>query len=296
VFDRRTALLSAGLCAIHPMLIWYTARIWIETTHTLLVSTVALTLVLLFEKPDTSRAVQCGVAFGLALLTKSVLLLFPFVAATLVMRRRRSHTHAAALLIASTAVIVTPWTLRNLIGSGMFIPIHTSAGLNMVQGDALAEHWSAAPFSTVGLWKYGKAQMDSLLKPTSFSPEDPEGDRFLLEKSLARNVLHPVAALKRIVMNAITFWFLSETATKSTVLAVLQLPLLIGLMAASCRFRKRTAARPLIALVWYFWIVHMFLVGWARYSAPIIPLCAILSAGLFQGLTIKREQSPGQVP
>lgn len=41
-------------------------------------------------------------------------------------------------------------------------------------------------------------------------------------------------------------------------------------------------ARQAIILFAYFIAVHALIVGWARYSAPIVPVAVILAAGLLE--------------
>ena len=55
MFGQETGLLASILCAIHPMLLWYTSRVWVETFLTLLLVVVALGMQLLFDRPTAWR-------------------------------------------------------------------------------------------------------------------------------------------------------------------------------------------------------------------------------------------------
>ena len=58
---RRIAVAAQALCAIHPMLIWYTARVWIETVHTLLLVAAVLLLLKFVERRSAGWALGAGV-------------------------------------------------------------------------------------------------------------------------------------------------------------------------------------------------------------------------------------------
>jgi hypothetical protein len=61
LFERRTALLAQALQAVHPILLWYTARIWIETTNTLLITGLVLALILLWRRRTGRWVAACSV-------------------------------------------------------------------------------------------------------------------------------------------------------------------------------------------------------------------------------------------
>jgi len=281
--DERTALFAALACSLHPLLIWYTARIWIETTNTLLVSLVAYTIVLLFEKKITGHAIVCGIATGFAILTKSVLLFFPLIVIVLLMKDRKENFRLAAVLVVTILLIVAPWTLRNYKVSHAFVPVHVSLGLNLIQGDALATYWETQPLSSLQLWYKGKAMMDSILGGSKLTPTDVKGDRLLTSASFRYNAARPLFLFKRTLLNFLTFWYLGESPIKSIFLIILQVPLFILTVIASARFWKASPfLQPLILLIGYYALLHSLIIGWARYSVPIIPLCIILSVMFLQ--------------
>jgi 4-amino-4-deoxy-L-arabinose transferase-like glycosyltransferase len=281
--ERRVALVSEALCAVHPMLIWYTARIWIETTHTFLVTVSVFSLLLLAGRPTSARSAATGVLLGLTSLTKSVLLPFAFVAgAWLVLRKGRQALPAGAIMVISCLLVVLPWTLRNYLESGYFLPVHTSLGLNRVQGDAIGLNWTRMPFSTLDIWQLGKARIDSILEGTGATPIDPRGDRILAVSSLRLSMGDPGFAIKRSAANLLTFCYMSESRGKSIFLACIQFPLFLCALVGSYRLWKRAplSEAGTILLV-YFFVVHAFVVGWARYSVPVVPLALVLASGVF---------------
>ncbi|HTY57246.1 MAG TPA: glycosyltransferase family 39 protein [Bacteroidota bacterium] len=283
IHARKIALASEALCAVHPMLLWYTARIWIETVHTFLVTAALLALLLLAARPTRGRSFLAGVIMGVTTLTKSVILPFSAVAAVLVLRRAgKEAVPAAAILLVTCLLVVVPWTLRNYVESGYVVPVHTSLGLNRVQGDAIGMYWSRMPFSTLDLWMLGKERIDSLLEGTGATPVDPAGDRILAASSFRMSLSDPVFAVKRTAINLLTFCYMSESRPKSIFLACIQIPLFLCALAGSWRLRKSVPeAETAILLFLYFLLVHAFIVGWARYSVPVVPAAIVLAAGIF---------------
>ena len=283
LISRRGALVAQGLAGIHPMLLWYTPRVWIETTFTFLVTLTILTLMLLHERPSIARAIVAGGIIGIAALDKSVILPFAAVAAiAFLLEGGRKHVPAAAALLGSAVILVVPWTVRNYEASGRLIPMQTSFGLNRIQGDAIARNLISMPFSTLAVWSRGKEEVDSLLAPGGEDALSPEGDRILARASIACSFSHPLFALWRSAANALTFCYLSESRAKSLFLASVECPLMIFAFAGARRLwpgggRARTCALVLA----YFFLVHMVIVGWARYSAPIVPVALVLAAARF---------------
>lgn len=279
VSGEKTAFITALICALHPLLIWYTARIWIETTNTLLIALGTYSAILLYKKRTILRALICGCMLGLAILTKSVLLIFPLVLAiVLLWKSRMQSLGAVAVLLLTVVIVVAPWTYRNYKVSGAFVPVHVSLGLNLIQGDALALHWTSQPLSSLQLWFKGKERMDFLLAGTSYTPTDADGDRFLTYASFQYNLTHPIFFLKRAVLNFFTFWYLGESPLKSVFLILMQIPLMILTIVASIRLWKfNELFQPVILVIAYYAILHSMIIGWARYSVPIVPLCVVLS-------------------
>ncbi len=278
----RVALVAEGLCALHPMLLWYTARIWVETTHTLLVTVSLLLLLLLSGNPSPGRSVRAGVLLGITALTKSIILPFTLVAGALMLRRSgRKAFPAAALLVITPFLVVLPWTIRNYVESGYVVPVHTSLGMNRVQGDAIGLYWARMPFSTLDLWLVGKGRVDSILEGTGATPLDPAGDRILAASSIRMSLGDPLFALKRTAINLLTFSYMSESWAKSIFLACIQIPLFVCALAGSYRLWKRVPPSETgILLFLYFLLVHALIVGWARYSVPVVPLAIVLAAGI----------------
>lgn len=278
VSSNRTAVFAQIFYTVYPMFIWYTSRVWIETTHTFLVTLTAYILIRVYHKLSLWGIFLLGISLGLTLLTKSILILFPFLLLPVFYFRWKKEGLGFALIALMIAyLLILPWTLRNYFVSQEFVPVHTSLGLNLTQGDALANNWFKYPLSNMPSWFVGDAKMTEVLKGTNVTPQDAVGDKILVKNFIDKNLTRPHYLLWRTLINSVTFWYLSESAVKSIFLACLQFPLLIIFIIGVRRvWRNIPALIPLIYMIMYFFVVHSLIIGWARYSVPIIPLILVV--------------------
>ena len=182
-------------------------------------------------------------------------------------------------MIVSTFLLTIPWTARNYAVTNQFVPIHTSLGPNLIQGDAIGEHWTEKPYSTIELWRIGKHKIDSLLSGSQHTATDPIGDRMLMGSSWSHSLSDPLFFVKRALANFMTFWYLSESRMKSLFLILIQGPLLLCVILVSVPlWSKSPMIQPALLLIGYYAVCHSLVFGWARFSAPIIPVCLILAA------------------
>jgi 4-amino-4-deoxy-L-arabinose transferase-like glycosyltransferase len=280
VYDRATALRAQLLCAVHPILLWYTGRIWMETTLVFMVTLTALAALALYRRLTLVKALGAGAAMGVASLTKSVVMLFPLLLLVLLVQRHRTKgLQHGLVVIAVCGLVILPWTMRNYRIAEAFVPVQTSLGFNMIQGDVIGEHWPKQWCCNLDYWRMGQARVDSLLAPHGIpSFREVEADRLLLQTALRRYASEPLFVVRRAVANFFLFWSLSESPLKSALYGALQWLLLLAAFAAYMRYGKSYALlTPIVALAVYYIVLHASIVGWARYSMPMIPLLTLIA-------------------
>ena len=284
VFSRRTALIGQTLYAFHPIALWYTARIWVETTHTLLLCVVVLCVMMLLESPSLWRSALAGVAIGLSCLTKPMLLLFPFVVLAMVatMQQVKNRWAVGFSVVVACAVTILPWTIRNYNASGELVLVNTSLGFNLIQGDVIGDDWPSPNNSILDYWSRGAQRADSLLSPERLTWESVKGDRLLIVHVTESYLSHPIRLAKKVPANFFTFWYLSESTAKSVAFGFFQVALLIAGLVSYIRLgaKQKRLLIPVVALVVYSVAINVSIVGWARYSMPLIPFLAILASPL----------------
>jgi hypothetical protein len=201
------------------------------------------------------------------------------------LRKRWHAARSFAIATAVAVVIIAPWMVRNYVESGRMIPVHTSLGLNLMQGEAVAEHWSEVPFSTLALWQMGDSDTRAVLAGSSISPASPEGDARLVRHVTGMWSADPMRFVRHCTVNALTYWYLSESPLKSTVILFLQLPLIFFAVRGAWHAREhRDITLVLVLAVLYFWGVHAVIVGWLRYSVPVLPVIILLAVRGVRGL------------
>ena len=135
VWGPRAALAAAALGAVYPPLVLLSTELFTENLYIPLML-LALLLALRFrERPEQLRwAAAAGVAAGLALLTRNAALplLVPLVIGLWGRPWLRAGSLAApALALVCVALAIAPWTVRNAVEFGRFLPIASSSGVTL---------------------------------------------------------------------------------------------------------------------------------------------------------------------
>ena len=137
----RTGVIAAALAAIYPPLVWISAYVLSEALYIPLALGCVLLLAGARSRADAERSIRAGgalvVAAGLVagvatLVRPGMLFYLPIVAAWLVLRRRWSLALAFCI---SAAMVVAPWTLRNIREYDRFVLVATEGGVTFWTGN-----------------------------------------------------------------------------------------------------------------------------------------------------------------
>jgi 4-amino-4-deoxy-L-arabinose transferase-like glycosyltransferase len=137
LFDNRVGLVSAGVVALWPNLIFHTAVMLTETLFVFLVLAAVLVIIALpesYERIGWRRLATFGALLALSALVRPVSLSFlPVLVIVLAIARAGWRTTIGSFGIAALALglVLAPWTLRNLRETGSFVPISTNLGDNL---------------------------------------------------------------------------------------------------------------------------------------------------------------------
>jgi len=139
----RAAWIAAIALAVYPRAVFLPAYLFAENLYALLL-VFGLWMALRASEGDRrASAIAAGIALGLGVLTREMLLAFvPVVALVLVVARSplalRERAIRAALLVAAVAAVVAPWTLRNHRVHGTWMLVGYSDGTPWFEGNYLA--------------------------------------------------------------------------------------------------------------------------------------------------------------
>lgn len=132
----KVATIAAMLVAISPHLAHYSLLPLPDSLAVLPILIAVYLIVMARKRPNVRLIIAAGACAGLSCwLRANALMLAPFlgVAILLVFERRKRLLYACTL-IATTIVVISPITVRNLIVFRRFIPLSIQAGLNLVEG------------------------------------------------------------------------------------------------------------------------------------------------------------------
>ncbi len=291
LWNRKVAVISALCCALHPFLIWYTSRIWIETLATLLFTAQVAAVLFYLRKPTLSRALLLSFLLALCALCKGTFLpflfLIPFLLA--IVKKRPGQWRSALCIFGAAILFLAPWSLRNWYITHRFIPVHLLAGFNFQIGDSFIENYWKSPFSYAGLWSraYQKVKTDIMAMDLSglpLSKQEAISDSLLLQKSLRRYLEHPDFLLRKITYNTVLYWTLGETPSKSMVISLMQIPLLLLFSLAGIKVFRQHGIRSVqaipILMIGCYYGLHLPIFAFARLSVVLVPVMVLYASAV----------------
>jgi hypothetical protein len=124
---------------VHPAFVLVSSDVQSEPLFLTLLLGAGFLLLAAADRPSSNLALAAGAATALSALTRaSALALIPFLLAPLGDRRypRRVRAHLAASAIVGFLFAIAPWTIRNAVAFGNFLPVNDAAGNAFYQGNS----------------------------------------------------------------------------------------------------------------------------------------------------------------
>ena len=282
LFGTRSAVAAAAVAAFYPELIWYAAHFWCETLF-LVLFWWAIERVLAAGASSSRRAaVLAGVLFGLAILTRETLLyVMPVAALWLAFAGPVRRPALGLAVFATTLAVVAPWTVRNQIQFGAFIPVSTGGGLNLYQGNADLSRGEVydeyyANEGKVEQYQWARAAgLRAIWKRQPmwiFEKVRDEGPRLAEIDSLA--LIH----IRRGAYGA------ASCRTYAGVSAIVLLPWLLVVAASALALSRLRLSREtalLLGILGAYLLLHIATHGFSRYRLPVLPAFFVLTSSLF---------------
>jgi 4-amino-4-deoxy-L-arabinose transferase-like glycosyltransferase len=290
------------ICSIHPYLIWFTSRIYVEVFGTFLFTLLVALLIYFSLKPSFFKALLVGCLISVATLTKTTFLPFIFiiplflvVSRTIIESQKKRIFYSLAIFI-SSLLMLFPWTLRNWNLTHHFIPVQVLFGYNLQIGDGFFEIYDNSHLS----WKerLKKAWIESYknnvlpieekiikTKPRAhLSEREWDLEEIAREKSFHHYLENPLFLVKKVLYNSIGFWFAAPTLNRSILLVILQTPLLILFLCKTVTIFTNHIFSSIqglhIILVWSYYFFHLPVLPGGRFSVVLIPTMIAYSISL----------------
>lgn len=148
----RAGLIAAALAAAYPVLIAFSHYLLSETLYVFLLLAALVSLLCGGPQPSRGRAAAAGALFGLCALTREVgLVAPPVVAAYLVWTvrpRPQGGLGLAGILLATTALVIAPWSVYLNGHSESFVLVSRTTWLNLYLGNHAGAHF--VPYQAFG--------------------------------------------------------------------------------------------------------------------------------------------------
>jgi 4-amino-4-deoxy-L-arabinose transferase-like glycosyltransferase len=303
LFDRRAALIAAGIAAVYPGAISQGALVLSEAPLMPLVLA-QLALWGLASRSESKRraiwlSLAAGAVAGLATLMRPSWLLFTPLAAVVAMvtsRDRKRSLMLSATTLAGLIVAMLPWWIRNCRVTGHFVPTTLQVGASLY--DAVRPRADGSSnMAFVETLTADQRVRDWIARPAP-APETFEHrlDQRMFESATAFVVNNPSRALNLAGAKFLRTWNIwpNEPGLRAWPLrlavAATYVPLLVLGLWGAIRFSKR--GWPYI-LCWlpvpYFALLHMIFVGSIRYREPAMIALIPLAAGVVSELWLRKS-------
>lgn len=284
--DRRVAALAGWLAACSPTLIVFSHNLFSETLFGVLFGLGLLALLRAADQRALGWAAAAGVALGLAALARASTLVFVPLAAAWLLRASPGpwppRWRRALLCGGLAAVVIAPWTARNWVRFGAFIPIDNNGAVNLLYGNN-PYGWILAPFDLVAsderdkvmAWRVGdpaEEQRRASAMAKEYIRAQP--GRFVIglftktsnQWGLARDA--PAAVRQRIYGSPP----LPLVVTVAAVAGIEALfCLAVGVLGLALAADRRAAGLQILVAL-YLTAIHAVSVGHSRYRFAALPL------------------------
>ncbi len=291
-FSPLVAWVGAGLLALNGMAIYFSGEI-LTTSLELLASICLLWATLrAIAKPSVHTWIVCGLALGVATITRpNFLVLLPVVLFFLL--RKRSGAWRPRLLLWAVAVVlpIVPVTLINTIGSGELVLVATQGGVNFWIGnnpEATGVHSSLPGIGTE--WTMQDAEeMAAYEEGRQLRPG--EQSDFYYRKALRFAATHPLVEARLLLRKALLFVNHFEISNNKHLsyfirlapwlpfLCYLNFALLIPLSVVGLWVgRKQQKTRLLLGLVLFYAASVILFFVTSRFRMPVVPMLCLLAA------------------
>ncbi len=299
VLSERLGLAAAGLYAIYPSAIEYSARLYAENLYFPLFFAFAYFLCRAVHEGSWKKGVAAGALWSLTLLTRGTLLVLPLLLPVGILllripKRPVSYWLRWILPAAAAAIVVlSPWTIRNASLTGEFIPVSAwgwapfyhgiQVSKRMLAWDDLQKVDKAADqqrYEIIVQRLYGGNRAKAWTSAREYVRHEQVARDLVLEE-LRRD---PLGAIGRSIAGVPFTWFQTLGPRKRVVSLMLHLPLMILFVLGIIRLRRASPegfvrAAPALIVILTVNLFQAVVFPFVRYMAPAIALSFVF-AGL----------------
>jgi 4-amino-4-deoxy-L-arabinose transferase-like glycosyltransferase len=305
MYGERTARYAAAATWLYPSLVFFNFLILTETLFTLLLLTFVLLAVCLVQAPRLLTALLCGIALGLAALTRSVLWPTPLVLCPLLFVLIRGpiglRIALPLIVLAGYTSAVAPWAVRNTRLQRVFTVVDTMGGMNLRMGNYEYtpdnRMWDAVALRGPQSWVRGVPD-----EPGARMTEGQK-EKWAQRQALEYMQQHPAVTARRALIKFADFWGIEREFVAGIRNGFFKSPLwfqilgsasIVGAFVAVCLLGAAglwltpSVDRRLYVLTLLPVVVivgaHTIVFGHSRYHLPLIPILALYGAAFISAV------------
>lgn len=291
IFNEKVAITAAIIFCVHPLSLWFSARIYLETWFTLFITGIVYLVLLTARRLRWKRVIAVGVLFGATLYIKTIaLFLIPVMILFFLISGiswRRTLAVVLTILIISL-IIVAPWTARNyIVTEGRLVPVHASMALPLLGGHYLALAFPESPLSADKGIHDSFAAFPVMTQGLGFErseyPYRSLREELTVDKAAVAFMINyylenPWMAVQNSIIRFAQFWYLGHRPYFGVLMIFISLvSLSLAVITMKHHWRNRAAWLPVIIILVYSGI-HALIIGLARLQVMIIPMISIVMA------------------
>ena len=292
------ATASALLVAFHPSIMLMEARVNVESLFIFLLTLFTILMHRALVVGTLRSFFVAGLVLGIVVLTRSSpIFVVPLLFFYLLYRSSgRALRHAFAktgVLLFGAMIVLSPWTVRNyflagtptfsedLIGIAAFQGLYVTKTEGDGRGYQERIHEARRVQSEIAANHGVDFELFEENRFWDIFPSIEDEQRY--NQVLLRNVFEeykaePTLLVKHWFYNALRFWFQGATTKISLLGLTITIPLLIlGAIGGYLGVRQGMIIAPFLLIILTVYAVHVPLISHARYSAPLVPVLAVLA-------------------
>lgn len=270
--DRRTALIASLLYAIYPIAIAINTRLYYQILLNLALCWIILCMA---ASVTIKNGIWTGIAVGVSALAKPVtlpfILLLPLVRVLEGIRNQATRISSVwwSIFFASAfALTLAPWTIRNFVVFGRFIPVQSGAESVLIQGSK--EDYIDLDVNSLRQ-KYG----------ANFGLTPSELTSVAVSNHWTHLKSDPLDYLRFLGKKFLLAWYNTEGKDKNALALLVQLPFVLSALVGLITCFPLWVKRPncyIIGLILYICGVQVLLFPLVRYTIAIMPLVMLPAA------------------
>jgi len=303
IFDWRAGLVSAFLYAVYPYSIWYFPRVKRENLLIFLVVISILVLMRVLEELKVKHSVALGILLGLTTLCKPItlyfpLFLFPFFMIKYWNGKRKALAHFL-VICGLMAIVILPWSLRNLALYNHLIPVSVGKGETLYMHNVLNDY--GKPSRLIEQEDPFVDRRQALENRFRGENDVLKTDKALFKEGVDYILQHPGVYINKVLERAQRFWYWADDPfTRSYGLWIQIMYLLPGFAGLVVAVKEKKNIWALLIMFGYFFCIYVPIHATARYTFPIMPVFMVFGAHflvkLVQMLSPKyRERIPVEI-